>query len=70
MLPCSVTASAGIFSSAARSSNSPHAARAVEERELRVQMKVDEVVHWIARGAPPPTRSARGPTPARARRRS
>ena len=42
MLPCSVTASAGIFSSTARSSSSSIAAGAVEQRELGVQVQMDE----------------------------
>jgi hypothetical protein len=44
MLPCSVTASAGIFSSAALVEQFLDAAGAVEQRELGVQVQVDEIV--------------------------
>ena len=45
MLPCSVTASAGILSSTALVQQFVDAAGAVEQRELRVQMQMDEFVH-------------------------
>ena len=45
MLPCSVTASAGIFSSTASIEQLVDPAGAVEQRELGVQVKVDEVSH-------------------------
>ena len=45
MLPCSVTASAGIFSRCASIQQLVDAAGAVEQRELGVQVKVDEIRH-------------------------
>ena len=45
MLPCSVTAIAGIFSFDRLIEQLVDAARAVEQRELGVQVKVDEFRH-------------------------